>query len=151
MGLEQNAEHHYRGVVDKYHDPRSHYQMTTRDYVMRPAANNLTGVIQITLPPVAEALGRFYSIVARDADGDNAIVINDKGDSECWLTPIILTAKCQKVLLYSDGLCWHPLGAGGVGDFPGLVTTIGPATADPTTSAPTTDRGTTEAPTTGQN
>ena len=36
MGLEQNNEQHYREVVDKFANPFVDYQMTTRDYVLRP-------------------------------------------------------------------------------------------------------------------
>ena len=39
MGLEQNNEQHYREVVDKYVNPNANYQMTTRDYVGRPSAD----------------------------------------------------------------------------------------------------------------
>lgn len=158
MGLEQNNEQHYREVVDKFHDPNASYQMSTRDYVLRPSADEISGPIFITLPPVADAKGRFYSIIARDADNANIIVIRDKDDSECWMQDIALTNKCQRVLLYSDGLAWHPLG-NGVGNWPGAATTIPDATAAPTTVArqttltpttltPTTLDSTTLAPTT---
>ncbi len=116
MGLEQNNEQHYREVPDKYHDPNAAYQMTTSDYVMRPSADGDSGAIILTLPPVAEAKGRFYSIIVRNADAVNTITIADKDDSECWIADIVLDGKCDRVLLYSDGLAWHPLGIGGPGD-----------------------------------
>lgn len=149
MSLEQNNEQHYRIPVDKFHDPSGSYQMTTRDYVLRPSATELTGPIFITLPPVAEAMGRIYSILARDADEANIIVIRDKDDSECWMQDIALTSKCQRALLYSDGLTWHPLGSG-VGVWPGAATTIPDGTEAPTTVARSTEAPTTvatEAPT----
>lgn len=134
MGLEDKNAQHYGEVVDKYIDPRYNYQMTTRDYVVRPSADELSGPILLTLPPVAEAKGRLYSIIARDADGTNTITITDRNDSECWLGDIVLNNKCDRVLAYSDGLAWFPAFGGG---WPQLATTIPPGT----TCAPTTERG----------
>ena len=115
-------------VVDKYHAPNADYQMTTRDYVMRPSADPTSGPIVITIPPVSEARGRFYSIVARDADGTNTITIEDfKDDSECWAGDIVLNGKCDEVLLYSDGMKWFMLGK---------VLTYTGTTVVPTTAAP---------------
>lgn len=148
MALEQNNEQHYREVPDKYIDPAVDITMTTRDYVVRPSASNASNAITVTLPPVAEAKGRFYSILARQADAVNTITITDNDDSECWLADIVLDGKCDKILLYSDGLCWHPLGAGGPGEWPGAATTAAPGTSEAPTTAPTTDRQTTAAPTT---
>jgi len=142
MGLEQNNEQHYREVVDKFIDPAATMQMSTRDYVVRPDAS--AGNMTITLPPVADAKGRFYSIVARVTAG-NVITVTDDNDSECWLGDISLNSKCDRVLLYSDGLCWHPLGAAGPGVWPGFSTTAKPGTTEP----PTTAAPTTVAPTTG--
>jgi len=110
MSLEDRGAQHDKVVVDKYNDPGVNYQMTTLDYVMRPIANGITGAIRLTLPPVAEAKGRFYSIVARTADVTNTVIIEDcNNDSECWEGDITLNGKCDKALLYSDGLCWHVL------------------------------------------
>ena len=106
MGLEQNNEQQYREVVDKYVNPNANYQMTTRDYVVRPSADGDSEDITITLPPVAEAKGRFYSILAREASLTNTITIADKDDSECWEADIVLNGKCDSELLYSDGLTW---------------------------------------------
>ena len=107
--LEDKARQHDQQVVDKFHDPAINYTMTTRDYVMRPRAVGGGGDITITLPPVAEAKGRFYSIVARDADGTNTIIITDQNDSECWKADVILMAPCDGALFYSDGLRWFAL------------------------------------------
>lgn len=167
MGLEQNNEQHYREVVDKYINPNADVQMTTRDYVVRPSADGDSGAITITLPPVAEAKGRLYSLVCRGADGVNTVTVTDNNDSECWLADIVVDGKCDKILMYSDGLCWHCLGVGGPGAWPGFNTTAAPGTTGaptstgtpttepgvqttlaPTTVAPTTLAGTTLAPTT---
>ena len=105
MGLEKNNEQHYREVVDKFHDPVASYQMTTRDYVLRPYT--VGEAITITLPPVAEAKGRFYSIRSRACSMAYTITIQDHGDeSEGWEGDIVLYATGQGCLLYSDGISW---------------------------------------------
>jgi len=117
-------------VVDKYHAPNVTYEMSTRDYVMRPEADEDSGPIVITLPPVSEARGRFYSIVCRNADPVNDITIEDNNDdSECWEGDFTLNGKCDKYLFYSDGMCWHVLNA---------VTKYSGTTTPPTSAAPTT-------------
>jgi hypothetical protein len=136
MGLEQNNEQHYREVVDKYINPAADVTMTTRDYVVRPSADIGSGAITITLPNVSEAKGRFYSIIARNADAVNTITIQDDDDSECWVGDIVLNEKCDRCLLYSDGLAWHVLA--NPGEWPGVSTTTPPGTQTPTTAAPTT-------------
>jgi hypothetical protein len=110
MALEHDNFQQYRECPDKYHDPHGSYQMNTRDYVLRPTADDQTGPAIITLPAVSEANGRFYSIITRNADQTNTITIEDKkDDSECWGGDIVLDARCDRVLLYSDGLAWHVL------------------------------------------
>jgi len=138
MALEDRGAQQDKILVDKYRDPNTNYIMTTRDYVMRPSADGISGPISITLPPVAEAKGRFYSIICRNADAVNTVTIQDKNDdSECWLGDIVMNGKCDRVLLYSDGLAWMPMG--NVGDWPGVATTAPPGTtAAPTTSSATT-------------
>lgn len=135
MSLEDRGAQHDKVVVDKYDDPSADYQMTTYDYVLRPIANGITGPFTVTLPPVAEAKGRFYSIVARTADVTNTVTIEDcNDDSECWPGDITLNGKCDKALLYSDGLCWHVLSVTTYSDQVG-VTTLWPT---PNTDAPPT-------------
>jgi hypothetical protein len=57
---------------------------------------------------------------------------------------IVLDGKCDRCLLYSDGLAWHVMG--NPGEWPGLSSTPAPGTSQaPTTAAPQT----TVAPTTG--
>jgi hypothetical protein len=102
MALEDRGAQHDKEVVDKFIDPVVSIQMTTSDYVVRPSASS---AITVTLPPVAEAKGRFYSIFARLASGANTITIHDKHDSEGY-TNIVLDAANEGVLLYSDGIRW---------------------------------------------
>ena len=104
--LEDRFAQHDKEVVDKYIDPAASVEMSTLDYVVRPSA--LTAPMVIVLPAVAEAKGRFYSIVARAADAINTITISDKDDSECW-DDVVMNSKCDALLLYSDGLFWHRL------------------------------------------
>jgi hypothetical protein len=131
--LEDRFAQHDKVVVDKFIDPEVSVLMTTRDYVVRPTANPTTGPIVLVLPPVAEAKGRFYSILARDADGTNTITVTDRDDSECWINDIVLNNKCDRLLMYSDGLTWIPCAGAGPGNWPGVSTTLAPGT---TTSSP---------------
>jgi hypothetical protein len=133
MALDERSVHHDKIPGDKYVNPAGDYQMRTWDYIVRPSASaDEDGPITITLPPVADARGRFYSIVVRDADAFNTVTVADDNDSECWIQDIVLNSKCDKLLLYSDGLCWHvgPY----IARFPGVATTEAPET----TAAPTT-------------
>ena len=136
--LEDKSAQHEQQVVDKYHDPNATYAMSTRDYVMRPSADGNSGPIILSLPPVAAAKGRFYSFVVRNADAVNTVTITDLDDSECWLGDIVFDGKCDRILMYSDGLCWHALGANS--GWPGVATTApaGTTPAPSTTVSPTT-------------
>ena len=136
MTLEDRFAEHDKEVVDKFIDPAANVEMTTRDYVVRPSADNDTGPITVTLPPVSDAKGRWYSIIARNADAVNTITNQDDDDSECWVGDIVMNGKCDRCLLYSDGLAWIPTGS--VGEWPGAATTAPPGTASPTTVGPTT-------------
>lgn len=138
MSNEYNQEHHYREIPDKFVNPIVDFQMRSWDYIVRPAADGDSGAITITLPPVADARGRFYSIVCRNADAVNTITIQDKDDSECWNGDITMDGKCDKLLMYSDGLCWHVCNPQ-LSGWPGISTTPAPGTTEPpTTVAPTT-------------
>lgn len=134
MSLEQNPEQHYREVPDKFIDPNATVYMTTRDYVSRPSADGDSGPIIQYLPPVTDAIGRWYSIIARNADPINTITIADLDDSECWVGDIVLNGKCDRCLLYSDGLAWHAMA--NPGEWPGIATTHAPGTATATTASP---------------
>lgn len=135
--LEDRFAHHDKIPGDTYVNPRANYQMRTWDYRLRPDADFDTGPIIITLPAVAEAKGRFYSIIAHNADPVNTITIADRDDSECWMGDIVMNGKCDRALMYSDGLAWLPT-ITGPGDWPGAGTTTPPGTQSPTTLAPTT-------------
>jgi hypothetical protein len=143
MALEDRGAQHDKIPVDKYHNPVADYTMTTRDYVLRPDSSG--GAITITLPPVAEAKGRFYSIISRG--GPSVTIEDNNDDSECWQGDVVLDGACDRCLCYSDGLAWHIMNS--PGEWPGFDTTAAPGTTQPpTTAAPTTQAPTTAAPTT---
>ena len=123
-------------VVDKYHAPNADYEMSVRDYTLRPSADGGSGAITISLPPVAQARGKFYSIVVRNADAVNTITVQDRDDSECWVGDITWNGKCDGGLFYSDGLMWHvfglPYSPGGYATTPPPGTTPTPTTAPAT-------------------
>lgn len=134
--LEDKFAQHHKIPGDTYVAPTADYTMRTWDSRLRPAADGPTGPIVITLPPVAEAKGRWYSIIARNADPVNTITIEDNNDdSECWLGDIEMNGKCDRLLAYSDGLAWLVAFSS---SWPGASTTTPPGTASPTTAAPTT-------------
>lgn len=131
MSLEDRFAQHDKVVVDKYETPIADYIMSNYDYVLRPYADVGTGPFTIVLPPVSEAKGRWYSIICRNADAVNAITITDRDDSECWAGDITLDGKCDRALLYSDGLAWIVLS-----ELTFVGTTKVPTSLAPTTHAP---------------
>jgi len=135
MSLEDRFAQHDKIPGDKFVNPIVDYQMRVWDYVVRPAADQHTGPITITLPSVAEAKGRFYSIICRNADPVNLVTIADRNDSECWLGDIAMNGKCDRLLAYSDGLAWLIAFST---SWPGASTTTPPGTLTPSTVAPTT-------------
>ena len=118
MALERLGAQHEMAVVDKYHDPTANYTMTAKDYVIRPSADDASGPITITLPPVALAKGRFYSIFLRDGDGTNTVTVDENhADSERWfLTGIPFNERGQGAVFYSDGLRWNVMAQGIAGN-----------------------------------
>ena len=105
-------------VVDKYHAPLASYQMTTRDYVLRPDAT--AGAMTVTLPPVSEARGRFYSIVAEYASNTDTITITANG-SEVWPGDVVLNEKARGEVFYSDGMKWVTRSFGDVAHITALA------------------------------
>lgn len=102
--LERYPDHHLE-VVDNFLDTaNANIVMTTRDYVVRPTAS--TTPVVITLPPVAEAKGRLYSILVVDADITNTVTVQDNDDSENWIADLVFNEAKQGVLALSDGRKW---------------------------------------------
>ena len=130
--LEDRFAHHDKVVVDKYLDPAADVQMAVWDYVVRPTASGTSGPWTLTLPPVAEAKGRWYTIICRNADAVNFITVKDDDDSECWQGDFVLNGKCDRAILYSDGLAWwYATGLTYLGTTPAPDTTAAPTTASP--------------------
>ena len=107
---EDRSSHHDQGM-DKYIAPAATYQMTVRDYVVRPSASS---AIVISLPPVGEARGRIYTIIAQLATNTNTITIRPftstgfvGGDAERWEANVVLNEKGRGATFYSDGMKWH--------------------------------------------
>ena len=91
-------------VLDKTAFITDDYEMSVRDYVVR--ANSSGGAFNITLPAVAEATGRFYTIYLFTDGGD--VTIQDQNGSEDW-TNMVMTVVGDGVVLYSDGRKYWPL------------------------------------------
>lgn len=77
-------------------------------------ADGSSNTIALTLPPVAEAQGRIFSI--RVTDGTNNTTVSTNGDAisatdgtDDFSTGVALTAADDVAVLYSDGLAWTPL------------------------------------------
>jgi len=109
MALERNGAQHQMAVPDKFHDPLVDYEMTTRDYTLRPNAVDEAAAITITLPPVADAKGRMYSILIPDGGASAAypVTVEDNNDdSEDWIADIVFYEDGQGAWFYSDGRKW---------------------------------------------
>ena len=65
--------------------------------------DTVDGTFTVTLPPVAEAAGKFYAVHLVDDGGD--VTVQDQDDSYDWSNQS-LTADDDGVLLFSDGLKW---------------------------------------------
>ena len=95
---------------------------------VRLSADPVSGPYTVQLPPVAQAQGRFYSVICVNADAVNFITLADNNDdSECWAGDLVFNGKCDRALCYSDGKAWL---------VNSTLTDVG--TTEPPTSAPTT-------------
>jgi len=66
--------------------------------------DTVDGTFTLTLPPVGEAKGKFYSIILVDAAG--AVTIQDQDDSYDWDDLSTLDADEDGILFFSDGMKW---------------------------------------------
>ena len=103
-------------------------QIAVRTGRVRLSADVVSGPYIVTLPRVAEAQGRRYYIVCRNADAVNTITLTHDLDSECWEGDIVFNGKCDRAIFESDGQCW----------FQCCETLSFTGTTEPPTSAPTT-------------
>jgi ABC-type glycerol-3-phosphate transport system permease component len=94
------------------------YAMSVYETVVRivlAAAHSLT----LTLPPVAVAVGKFYSIrVITDGGSGAAVAVTDAGDETTFpvggSTTIALVDVPDGVLLFSDGHNWWFVASSGL-------------------------------------
>ena len=77
------------------------------EQVVQVDTDTTDGTFTLTLPPVAEAAGKIYSITLIDAAG--AVTVQDQDDSLDWTNFTDLDADNDGILLYSDGLKWWTL------------------------------------------
>jgi len=78
--------------------------MEVFEQVVLVDTDTVDGTFTVTLPPVTEAAGKFYSITVIDANG--AVTIQDQDDSIAWNNISTLDADTDGVVLFSDGLRW---------------------------------------------
>jgi hypothetical protein len=65
-----------------------------------------TGDISITLPPVADCMGKLYTFHVASLSATKIITIQDKDDSIGWFDFKMWTDE-DKLVLLSDGSRWH--------------------------------------------
>ena len=87
------------------------YAMSVYEQVLRIILVS-SNALAVTLPSVAEARGKMYSIRIT-TDGGAAATIDDKGD-DAALTQIALTDDEDGVILYSDGRNWWVMATSGL-------------------------------------
>uniref|UniRef100_A0A6M3KMF7 Uncharacterized protein n=1 Tax=viral metagenome TaxID=1070528 RepID=A0A6M3KMF7_9ZZZZ len=83
---------------------------TLEPYETNVLADSAAGAFLITMPPVAECIGKIFAI--RMVDATAAVTITDHSDSVDWNNAggvITLNALHDRALLYSDGACWWTL------------------------------------------
>ena len=104
MGLERYINAALE-TPDKFVDPIISTQLGVQDQVVR--ASTVAASITITLPAVAEAAGKWYSIIFRSKTAAYTVTVADKDDSEDWAGDITLANAKDAVLAFSDGLTWY--------------------------------------------
>lgn len=72
-------------------------------------ADTTGGAFTLTLPPVAEAIGKIYSF--RIGAGTNAMTLAFTGDAASLANLTSMDAVADRAVYYSDGFCWIQLGA----------------------------------------
>jgi len=92
----------------KYKEVIKAYTMTPIDQVVRATANTASGSYIITLPPVALAKGKWYSVLAHIANS-TAVTVTHHADSEQWDGDLTLDTDGDRALLFSDGMCWNKI------------------------------------------
>ena len=98
-----------QGVFQKRVDVTESKELSVTDRVV--VVGTTTGNITLTLPPVGEAIGKVFSVHAPTIGTDtNTVTLEDHySDSVDWNGDFTLDADDDRILLYSDGRCWHVL------------------------------------------
>ena len=76
---------------------------TLEVYEQLAICDSTDGAMTLTLPPVGEAKGKFYSIIFETDNGD--LTVADQDDSYDW-DDLTMTAAVDGALLFSDGMKW---------------------------------------------
>lgn len=67
-----------------------------------------TADVAITLPPVADCIGKIFTFRVASLSATYTVTIQDKNDSVGW-NDILLKSDEDKLILLSDGFAWHVL------------------------------------------
>jgi len=89
---------------DAFEDLSAATTLTVSAARVHVTGNTASDDWSLTLPPVAEAAGRFLSIYATIANS-KTVTVQDQDDSVGW-TDLTLDTDDDHALLYSDGLRW---------------------------------------------
>ena len=104
--LEDRFAQHDKIPGSKYVEVFEDYELRTWDQVVLVDTDINGQPITLTLPPVAEAKGRFYAVYVQKVSSTNPLTIKDNGDSVAW-TDIVEEDFNVKYLFYSDSRSWH--------------------------------------------
>ena len=104
--LEDRFAQHDKIPGSKYVEVFEDYELRTWDQVVLADTIVNNQPVTMTLPPVAEAKGRFYAVTVYKADSTRPLTIKDNGDSMSW-TDVIVEYPGAKYLFYSDSKSWH--------------------------------------------
>ena len=85
------------------------YTIAVDDQVVHVTTTADEGNITLTLPSVAMAAGKIYTIMLITLGDDEVISIVDNDDSVDWSDITDMDAANDSVCLYSDGYKWHVL------------------------------------------
>lgn len=89
----------------------SNYKMSASDHVIIATSAESDGTAIITLPPKAEACGKFYSIYAPTGASAGDISVYDKEAGSEWSTNGDLDADADALVAYCNGAIWIALNA----------------------------------------
>jgi hypothetical protein len=80
------------------------YTMTASEQAIIVASGHADNTLTLTLPPVQEAAGKFYFIIATNGATATTTVEDDGGDA--GYADLTMDADADHVLIYSTGERW---------------------------------------------